>query len=268
MLRTLTTRNKRRREGKQHMKIMRNPVLLAVVFLFLTTLSSPSAEESLTVRHLTVASGAGYRALVDELSEVFTRSTGTRVEKIYGNMGQVTSQARVSGVVDIVIGDKAFFERAKLAWDGEFSLGKGKLVLAFAKGTGPVDAGTLRMEGIERICLPDPDRTIYGRAAREYLERSGLAGIVSKKLVPVATLPQVSAYLIRGEAELGFINLIDARGIEDKIEGYLEIPGEFYSPIQVVALRMPGAPSQAEAFRFGSFLDTAEARRIIREHGL
>lgn len=230
--------------------------------LIMMTIGPVSAET------ITVASGAGYRALVDELSEVFTRRTGIKVEKIYGNMGQVTSQARVSGVVDLVVGDKSFFERAKLRYDEEFPIGSGKLVLAFARGIEPVALETLRRRDIERISHPDATKAIYGRAAMEFLKNSGLADMLSDKLLPVGTVPQVSAYLIGGEVDLGFINLTDALVIKDKIEGYIEISQALYSPILIVALKMPDAPFSEGALKFGRFLDSPEARGIVSSHGL
>ena len=51
----------------------------------------------------------------------------------------------------------------------------------------------------------------------------------------LATVPQVSAYLIAGTVDAGFINITDALGIQDKIvAGFDEIPPALYDPPLIV----------------------------------
>ena len=242
------------------MKLSMKRVLIACLLIV--------AAGTLGAQRLTIASGAGYRALVDELSAMFEAETGITVEKIYGNMGVVTTQARSSGVVDIVIGDKSFFDGVKLPFKDEFILGRGRLVLAGAKGVGTVSLDLLTAPKTKRIAFPDSKVAIYGIAAEEYLKNSGLKKKVESKLIQVGTVPQVSAYLLSGEVDLGFINLTDAMVIRNKIEGYVEVPATLYSPIYIVARSLPEAPSSDAALRFGRFLEKTEVRAVVEKHGL
>ncbi|ADK82562.1 molybdate ABC transporter substrate-binding protein [Sediminispirochaeta smaragdinae] len=240
----------------------RGKTIVLIVLAIVTVIGSVSAES------MTIAAGAGYRALVDDLSQLFTSKTGITVEHIYGNMGQVTTQAKRSGVVDLVVGDKSFFDKVKLPFDQEYIVGNGRLVLAAAKDAGPADLGRLTAADVDRIALPDPKMAIYGIAATEYLEHSGLADKVADKLIQVGTVPQVSAYLISGEVDFGFINLTDVLAIKEKIAGYVDVPESYYSPIYIVARSMPDAPAGDATVRFGEFLDSPQAREIVKRHGL
>ena len=147
------------------MMILKKAAMAAVMLILAVSL--------LPAQGLTIASGAGYKTLVDELCGSFQEESGIKVDKIYGNMGQVTSQAKISGLVDFVIGDKDFFTTAGLPFDNEYLIGRGKLVLAFSKGNGPVSLERLSSGGSVRIAQPDPSRAIYGKAAPSILKIQG-----------------------------------------------------------------------------------------------
>ncbi len=241
------------------MKLFKRVITVAVIFLI--CLAAASAQS------LTVASGAGYRALVDELGALFFDETGIKIDKIYGNMGQVTNQAKISGIIDFVIGDSSFFASAGLPLEKEYQIGNGKLVLAFSSGKGPASLEKLVSGEADRIAHPDPSRAIYGKAASEYLENRGIDKELKDKLIIVGTVPQVSAYLISGEIDMGFINMTDALAISDKIDGWIRVPQEYYSPISIVAGRMAETGSDYEADMFGKFLLSEKAKETSVKHG-
>jgi len=217
---------------------------------------------------ITVAAGAGYRAVVDELAEIYARENGVRVERIYGNMGQVTAQARSGGVVDLVVGDKRYLDGASLHSSAEYEVGRGRLVLAVATGVRFDSLSDLSAQHIGRIGIPDPERAMFGIAATEFLNNSGQHERLFSKLIQVGTVPQVSSYLVTGEVDVGFINETDARAINDRIAAYQRIDEELYSPILIMAKIMNDAPNPAEARRFGRFLAGRAAREAVEQHGM
>lgn len=89
--------------------------------LLLILLAVPAAAQAKIV----IASGAGYRSLVDKLTATYTDQTGNEVERVYGNMARVTAQARNSGSVDLVLGDKSFLEKSKLDCCATQKVGRG-----------------------------------------------------------------------------------------------------------------------------------------------
>ena len=232
---------------------------LTLVFIFL-------ALPALAGETLLVASGAGYKSVVEALADAYVKESGATVERIYGNMGQIIGQAKTSGKVDLLIGEDGFLRSSDLPLAESAALGKGRLVLAWPTGKGePTD---LSASAVARIALPDPQRAIYGKAAAEYLENSGLRKTLANKLVVVGTVPQVFAYLATGEVDAGFMNLTQAVAAADKIGGYREMDEKLYKPIVISCIRTENSPSPDAARKFADFLGTETARAIITAHGL
>ena len=84
----------------------------------------------------------------------------------------------------------------------------------------------------------------------------------------VGTVPQVSAYVISGEVDIGFINQTEAMALEHKIGQLLPVDESLYSPILIVAKRLQQSPHAKAADAFIAFLQTDEARDLIKQHGL
>ena len=144
---------------------------------------------------LVLASGAGYKKMVAALVAAYEAKSGRPVEQVFGNMAQVTAQAKVSGAVDMVLGDESFLNAGNLDLATSLELGRGRLVIAWPKGGSWTQAQDLLGSKVRRIALPDTKSAIYGKAAKEYLESMGLYDQLRDKLVEVATVPQVFAYL-------------------------------------------------------------------------
>ncbi len=232
--------------------------------LLLAVLHAPLlAQESL---HL--AAGAGYKRLVQEICTAFTAQSGIKVQLVFGNMGQIVPQVREGGDFDFILGDKSHLEAANLAFAGEHVLGKGRLVAAVAKGSSLMGLNGLTDPAVSRIAIADAKKAIYGRAAAEYFANSGLEEKIQDKVLVVGTVPQVSAYVISGEVDVGFINLTEALAIEGKIARLLPVDEQLYSPVLIVAYRLQQSPHGKAAEAFISFLESGEARAIIQGHGL
>ena len=250
------------------------PLVLALLLLVGGSLPASAGEA------FTIAAGAGYRKLVSALGEAYAKTGKPLPQQVYGNMGQVIAQAKQSGVVDLVIGDKKFLDKAELDVAAEYAIGKGRPVLAVAKGCPSaawkgrkvLDAAgakaLLADPAVARIALPDPKKAIYGRAATEFMERSGLAQGLAGKLLPVGTVPQVSAYVVSGEVDLGFINLTDGLAIKDKAAAVIPLDESLFDPIRIVADSLKTSPNPAAAAEFGAFLATPAAREIVAAQGL
>jgi molybdate transport system substrate-binding protein len=217
---------------------------------------------------LTIAAGAGYKKLVTELVQAFEAAKGIKTELVFGNMGQVTAQAKGSGAVDVIVGEQGFLEKAGLSFSGAAAIGQGVLVVAWPKGktlTAPADVAKA---DIKRVGMPDPQKAIYGKAASEYLEKSGLKAAVADKLLVVATVPQVTMYLLSGEVDAGFVNRTDVIDLGPAIGGYLEVDPSLYAPIAIVAERLTEAKNADGAKAFTDFATSDAAKAIAKKHGM
>ena len=217
---------------------------------------------------LMLGAGAGYRRPVTELLTRFEQVSGHHVDPLYAHLSGVVAQARQTGQIAVILGDQAFLDKAGVACAETLPLGHGRLVLAWPKGPGLSEVKQLTEPRFARIALPDAKAAIYGIAASEYLEHSGLKPVVKDRLQEVATVPQVSAYLISGEVDAGFVNLTEALAIRTKIGGYREIDARLYSPIKIVAGVLRSHAGDAAVQAFGRFMATPDAKAVLSRHGL
>ena len=237
--------------------------LCRVLPLCLCLASSSWGEDSLII-----ASGAGYKRLVNEACDAFTAKTGIQVQQVFGNMGQIVPQAKESGNFDFVLGDKRHLDGTDLLFSGEYVVGKGKLMVAVAKESKVRTLDDITSPLITRVAMPDSKKAIYGHAATEYLRNKGLWDTLQSKLLIVGTVPQVSAYVVSGEVDMGFINLTEAMAIEPKVAMLIPVDERLYSPILIVAKRLEQSPHAKESKAFIDFLQSDEAKALAGKHGL
>ncbi|WP_147820954.1 molybdate ABC transporter substrate-binding protein [Salidesulfovibrio onnuriiensis] len=218
--------------------------------------------------NLVLASGAGYKKMVNELVAVYEQRTGQTIDRLYGNMGRVVALSKESGRVDIALGAEDFLRSGGLEFRSTHMLGKGRLVLAYPKGSSCSSVATLDDPAVKRIALPDTSKAIYGRAAREFLTSTGRLPDIKPRLVEVATVPQVFSYLVAHEVDMGFLNLTHALHVQDKLGGYVLVPEKDYEPISIVAGELQGGGKHEQVLEFFRFLATPEAKAIISRSGL
>lgn len=242
-----------------HFPVGRAAIAGAVVVL---GIAAASAEE------ITLAAGAGFRRPIVEVAAAYEKASGNKVLQTYGHLGQVLAQARESGQIAVVCGDEAVLKPARnLAFDRFVPLGHGKLVVAYRKGLTLDRPEGIASETFKRIGIPDQTSAVYGKAGRQFIERAKLAS-VDAKLVMVATVPQVTSYVVSGEVDAGFINATDAMGAGSNIGGYVEVPASLYDPAAIVCGVLGARKASAAANGFADFLATGEARAILARHGL
>lgn len=236
---------------------------LLVSCLLMVALALPATSHALTI-----ASGAGYKKLVNDLVAAYEKTSTIKPELVFGNMGQVTAQAKGSGVVDIVIGEKGFLDKAGLKFAPFTEIGRGVLVVAWPKGKTLKSPLDVAKPAVKRLAMPDPVKAIYGRAGKQFLDHTGIAKAVKDKLLVVATVPQVTTYILSGEVDAGLTNRTDVHNLGDKIGGYMEIDQKDYAPIVIGAGLLVNAKKPAEAKDFVKFLGTPAAKAVAKKHGM
>jgi len=238
------------------------PAIAAAAMLMVASVGIAAADEA------TLAAGAGFRRPLAEVAHAYEKASGNRILQIYGHMGQVIAQARESGKIALVCGDQAVLKEAQGVAFARFArLGLGKLVVAYRKGITLAKAEDIVGDAIRRIGIPDQANAIYGKAGRQFLQRAQLAAKIDPKLVAVATVPQVTSYVISGEVDAGFVNATDAIGAGGNIGGFVEVRSDLYDPVEV-GCGVVAQQSSAAAEGFTRFLETPEARAILTRYGL
>lgn len=218
---------------------------------------------------ITLAAGAGYRRPISEIAAAFEKEKGHKVVQIYGHMGQVLAQARDSGKVAVVCGDRSVLESAKgLTFANIAKLGLGKLVVAYRKGLALAAPDDIQNEEIRRVGIADQSNATFGKAGRQFLERAQLAKAIDPKLLTVATVPQVTSYLVSGEIDAGFINETDAIGAAGNIGGFIVVDQRFYDPVEVSCGPVSASAAEPAIADFMAFMNTAAVRMILTRYGL
>lgn len=238
---------------------------LLIVSLFILLTSSAAIADSLLL-----ASGAGYKRPMTEIVKLYEQQKGTKIDQIYGNMGQIIMQAQSVPGIALIAGDEDFLKKASGIEFSHFQpLGEGILAIAYTKKVSLSRPEDLAKSEVLKIALPDEKNAIYGKAGKEFLVNSKLLDKVESRLITVSTVPQVSAYLVAGEVDAGLINLTDALFMKDKLGGYLIPDKSLYSPISIVLGIVKGYSQNKQVVEFLDFLKTTpEVGEILKKYGL
>ncbi len=216
---------------------------------------------------LRTASGAGYKKVVEQWARLYELQPGAdQVERVYGNMGQITAQINQGGGICLAIGDKSYLSTHGLPIVSYAHIGRGRPVLATRKGLTVKALADLAKPDFERISAPDFKKAIYGRAARQILEQEQYRAI-KKKVMQVGTVPRSGTYAISGEVDAAFINLSFALANQDKFGSVLELTTGF-KPIEIVAGILDGCENNPEVVRFLDLLKSDPMRAYLVAAGL
>lgn len=223
---------------------------------------------SVFANELYIAAGAGYKRPLSEIAGVFEKESGIKINPMFGNMQQISEQMKNSDKISIFFGDDDFIKKLKIEYSDKIELGRGILVLVFAKNDKNLKSiEDLKSESVKKIGLPDTTKAIYGIAADEFLKNSKLKESLKDKINVFQTVPQVSSYLVSGDIEAGFINKTDYLGIADKVGAAVEIDSSQYSSIKIVGVVLKGKESKESKALF-DYLKTPKAKELLIKHGL
>ncbi|ADD69367.1 molybdenum ABC transporter, periplasmic molybdate-binding protein [Denitrovibrio acetiphilus DSM 12809] len=238
----------------------RKILTLTIVFIMLTASYAQTSE-------IVVASGAGFRKMVVDVSKTCEKDYGVKMNMSFGNLGQVIAQIKNTGLVEAVIGDERFLSKAGPEFAESHLIGKGKLVLIWRKGLDIKSVEDITTDKVGKLAIPNLQKAIYGRAGSEFLASKGMTEAVKDKLLVVATVPQVTSYIVTGEVDAGFSNLTDTLGSLDKIGGYILIE-DGYKEINIITGIIKGFENTDAAAYYRRCITSAEVKEIAKKHGM
>lgn len=230
---------------------------------------------------ITVAAAASSRFAMEDIRSGFRRTTGLEAKAVYGASGRLTAQIKSGAPFDVFVSADLAYPDSLLAW-GQAS-GKvetyafGKLVLWSATGLDPEKGMAILIDpAVARIALADPRSAPYGREAVKAMQRSGVYGKVSSKLVYGESISQVSQYILTGNVQVGLsalsVVLSEKVALSESAQGkgkWKELDAALYDPIAqgAVITRFGRDEHPAEAARFFAYLRSDSARAILAEYG-
>ncbi|MBE3021961.1 molybdate ABC transporter substrate-binding protein [Campylobacter sp. 7477a] len=229
-----------------------------IVLLLFTTVFMLSADS------LLVGAGGGYKkpisAVIDNL-----KKEGANIDGAFANLGQIAIQAK-EGKMAIIVGDEAFLNKTDLDIKGYERIGKGALVLVTPKNKTIKDVNDLK--NLNRIAMPDPKKAIYGIRATEFLQNANLKNNLSAKILPVAGVPQVVAYVINNEVDAGFINSTEAKARKDEFGSIIYINESLYNYVYISAAKLKACKNNALCEKFINELKSDRSKEIFAKFGL
>ncbi|MCD8553006.1 molybdate ABC transporter substrate-binding protein [Seleniivibrio sp.] len=235
-------------------------ILLTVLALAILSVSAYADE-------LRIAAGAGYKALVEDMAAYYEAKTGKKMERMYGNMGQVAAQVKLGGGICAVVGEESFLKTSGIPYTSYNPIGKGVLAIIVRKGLTISSPEDLKKPEFAKIAIPDATKAIYGKAGTQLMKNTGMADELEKRLIPGQTVPQAGSYVLSGEADAAFVNITFAVNNKDNLGGYIEVT-KGYSPLEIAAATLEGCPVPEDLKTFIGMLGTPDMKKIAKKNGL
>ena len=220
---------------------------------------------------LTIGVAANFLVPFKEIVILFEQKTGIRIEGVFNSSGNLFGQIKNGAPYDLFLSaDKLRPERLweKGLAQQPFIYAEGTVVLWTAKKAF-CNAGSwhqvLKMQGINRVAIANPETAPYGEAALEALKKSSLEGPLDGKLVFAQNVSQVFQYAHTGAVDAGFCALSSALS-EFGQKGCRFTIGEA-PPIEQGGCILTRTGKRANAERFAAFITSPEAETIKKKYG-
>jgi len=247
---------------------MQKTFLLA--FLALTLTLSAAAEE------ITVAAAADLQFALKDVSARFEKQTGNKVNLIFGSSGNFFSQIQNGAPFDVFFSaDLDYPRKLEAAGQAEphtlYQYATGKIVV-WVRNDSKLDLSkglaVLLDPSINKISIANPAHAPYGRAAMAALDHEKLSEKVKDKLVLGENVSQAAQFIDSGSAEVGIIAMSLAVAPAMKEKGrYVEIPAEFYPPLQQGCVVLASSKKKTAALAFVEFLKKDEIADLLKTFG-
>lgn len=256
----------------------RRPVWPILVWIVACCWSEVHAgERALGVQRApVVAAAADLNVALPELAAQFERTTGQRVELVFGSSGILARQIRDGAPFDLFLSaDEAFVEslaRAGLTRDAGTIYGIGRIVLFAPTGSPLVPSDGLKglaalvARGGGRFAIANPEHAPYGRAAEAALRKHGLWNAVATHLILGENVSQAAQFATTGNALGGIIAYSLALSPAMAARGrHALIDESDHPPLRQRMVLLTRAGSTAA--QFYRFLQEPGARAILQRYG-
>ncbi len=189
---------------------------------------------------------------------------GTKIEASYGASGVLERQIEAGAPADVFL-SASTDEIDRLASHSSLvaraTVARNRLVLALSRDAAAIHGPReLTSSAIHRVALGRPKSVPAGRYAQEMLERLGLWQTLLPKLIYADNVAEVRAWVMRGDAEAGFVYGSEATGLPTVVE----LPDA--PPVEAVAALLPGASPQGRLLF--DYLTSKDRAPSLRNAGL
>ncbi len=244
------------------------PRLWFFALLLLTAAGCGTSKEKVAPAAvaLRVAAASDLQVALPVLAERFRRVHGIEIVPVFGSSGQLALQIEQGAPYDVFLSaNKAFVE--KLAAKGAVKANsvtpytQGLLVLVSNRKSGVAvnSLPDLTKPEVKHIAIANPDVAPYGLAAKQALEKSGLAA-VTPKLVQAESVRIALQFVQTGNAEVGLV----AHSAADVPEvRRIDVDRTLYDPVVQYLGIVSRTENSTAAKKFTDFVLSDEGQKLF-----
>jgi molybdate transport system substrate-binding protein len=222
---------------------------------------------------ITVSAAASLTNAFQDIGREFEAANpGSKVLFNFGSSGQLVQQITRGAPVDaFAAADQESMDRAEKSGAIErasrFNFVRNEMVVVVPAGSSAGLSGLADLKGsaFARIAIGNPESVPAGRYAKLSLDNAGLWDALKEKMINTQNVRQALDYVVRGEADAGFVYATDARLLPARVKAAVkvDVPADILYP--VAATR--GGGNQRGGLAFVAFLKTETAQRILARYG-
>lgn len=233
--------------------------------------ASSSGDSSEKVE-LNISAAASLQEAMVELEKEFKDiNPDVKLTVNLGSSGSLMQQIQEGAPCDLFIsaGAKqmdALVEYGTVEKDAVKTLLTNDLVLVAAKGEKVDSLDALKTDDVEKIAIGDPESVPAGKYAKEVLDNTKLYDNVKDKLVLAKDVKEVLSWVQKGNADVGFVYLSDATGVDD-VDVVLTTDDGSHSEIAYPVAVLKDSKQAKVAQQFEDFLLSDKAQNILEKHG-
>ena len=217
-----------------------------------------------------MAAASDLQAALPVLAERFRQAHGIEIIPVFGSSGQLAQQIEQGAPYDVFLSaNKAFVERlaskGAVKADSVTPYTQGLLVLVVNRKSGVAVNGLadLTKTEVKHVAIANPDVAPYGLAAKQALERSGLAA-VTPKLAQAESVRNALQFVQTGNAEVGLV----AHSAADVPEvRRIDLDRTLYDPVMQYLGIVSRTENPIAARKFADFLLSDEGRKLFVSFG-
>ncbi|MBO9352716.1 molybdate ABC transporter substrate-binding protein [Bordetella petrii] len=221
-----------------------------------------------------VAVAANVAAPIRVIADDFQRKTGNVVVLSSAPTSQLYAQIQQGAHYDVLVAGNdvlpARLEAARKAVPGTRYTYATRVLALWSPREGYVDpnGAILKNNQFQRLSVTSPDLLPYGRPAMQVLDRLGLSGAVTGKLVERHNALDTQRFLAGGNSQLGFVTLshVYKNSRIERGSAWI-VPTSLYDPIRQDAVLLESGKENLAARSFLFYLKGPKVGQIMRSYG-
>ena len=229
---------------------------------------------SLKAESLTLAVASNFARPAEEIVALFESASGHSVRVTTASTGKLYAQIVNGAPFDLLLAADAerprLLEESGIGVQGTratYAIGRLYLYSDHATFAGVDCEAALATLGKRRLAIANPLTAPYGKAAREYLQASGLWPAVESRLVYGENISQAFLFVATANAEIGLIanSQLAFATLPDVTCAWL-VPEDRHLPIEQQAILLDRAGDNPAASEFLAYLNSAAARAVLSDY--